>query len=202
MTVAGVLSKQRKSDDGIASSPGHGFHLRCQFCFQIIRFDVHFARGDFFLTCAVIAELADSKAILGANRRPEDAARHRPCRIQVAHACLGVEHWTNLIICKVGESLLPIRRIVKNPCPRIAGEFAFNPRNRLLYTSKHAPGTFWIDFLELSKAGAQALRIELADGKHSYAALRAPRTADKPLAAAPGCIGQRCIYDLHELPIG
>ena len=69
-------------------------------------------------------------------------------------------------------------------------------------TLPHTRGPFRIVFLKLFKACAQAFCVELADGKRSDTALGAAGMTDEPLAAAARCIGQRCIYDLHELLIG
>jgi hypothetical protein len=44
----------------------------------------------------------------------------------------------------------------------------------------------------------KAFRIERADRKRPNAALRAARAARQPWTAAPGCIRERCIYDLYE----
>jgi hypothetical protein len=58
-----------------------------------------------------------------------------------------------------------------------------------------------IAFLKLLKAGAQSLRIKLADAKRSNTTLRATGTANKPFPAAACGIGQGCIDDLHKLLI-
>lgn len=52
--------------------------------------------------------------------------------------------------------------------------------------------------LEIGKATAQALGVELVDGKNSNTALRTSGTADQPCAAALGGIGQGGIHDLDE----
>jgi hypothetical protein len=201
MTLAGELPEQRKSDDGVAMLPGRGFCLRCQFCFQNIRFEAHFARGNFFVAGAVIAELADAKTFLGPHRRPKYAACHGTSRVQIACARLRVEHWTRLIVGKVGKSLLRFRRIIEDAGLRIAGEIKADSRDRELHTTPHARSTFRIFLFQLLKAVAEAFRVKLADRKRSYATLCASRTTDEPLAAAASGIGQRGIDDLYKLLI-
>jgi hypothetical protein len=48
----------------------------------------------------------------------------------------------------------------------------------------------------------QPHRIQLVDGKHAHAALRASRTADQPFATAPRSIGQSRIHNLNQSPAG
>jgi AraC-like DNA-binding protein len=50
-------------------------------------------------------------------------------------------------------------------------------------------------------AGAQAKSVKRIDGRGSVAALRAAGAASEPTARALGCIGERRIHDLHELPV-
>ncbi len=63
MTVAGVLSEQGESDDGLSAASAYGFYLFCQICFEGICFQVHLAGSDFFLGGSVIAQFADAEAI-------------------------------------------------------------------------------------------------------------------------------------------
>ena len=57
------------------------------------------------------------------------------------------------------------------------------------------------EFRQISESAPQTQGIELIDGKNSDAALRATRPADKPFAAAAGCLFERRVNDLDQLLI-
>jgi hypothetical protein len=52
--------------------------------------------------------------------------------------------------------------------------------------------------LQIGKPSPQPQSIELIDWKHPDAALRTPRAADQPLAAATRSFGQRGVHDLNQ----
>jgi hypothetical protein len=53
----------------------------------------------------------------------------------------------------------------------------------------------------MSQPSLQPRRIQLIDGKHAHATLRASRTTRQPLAATPRSIGQSSVDNLYQRPI-
>jgi len=162
---------------------------------------MHFAGRNLFFAGSVITKLADAQTLLRPHRRPEDATGHRPESIQIAHACLRIEHWTRLVIGELREMLFGFGRLTEYSCTRVAGKIGRNVRKGNLYAIEHSRRPLRIGLFERLKPGTQTLCIELADGKYANTALRASRMAHKPCAAALRSIGQRGIYDLYEFPI-
>jgi hypothetical protein len=60
---------------------------------------------------------------------------------------------------------------------------------------------FGIAYHELTQALLQTGRIQLINGENPYTALRAPWSADQPIATASGGIGQRGVQNLNELSV-
>jgi hypothetical protein len=54
---------------------------------------------------------------------------------------------------------------------------------------------------KVREAPSQSMGIQLINGKHTNAALRATGAADQPVAAPPLRVGQGSVHDLYQLAI-
>jgi hypothetical protein len=85
---------------------------------------------------------------------------------------------------------------VQHAADRISWKFGRQPSCRVASPLLHSRSALRCTLLQIGEPAPQTESIQLIDGKHSNAALRASRPAHQPLAASAGHIGERGVYDL------
>jgi hypothetical protein len=173
------------------------FDLLDQGGFQILRIGIHFTRGNFFVTGALKTKLANAQATFRAHRRAKNAASHRSRFIEITKPGLGIECRTRLIIRELGEPLFRLLAFIQQATDWITGKVLRQPGNRVPSALARPSGALRRTHFQIRKSLPEPRSIELIDGKHSDAALRAPGTAGDPLAASARGVGQRRVHDLY-----
>ena len=181
-------------------------HLPDQRRFQVIRIHHHLASGNLLVRSAVITQFTDSQPVFRSHRRTKRAASHRPRIVKLAQSRLRIEHRTRLVVAEFREALRRLRTVVENfrvkhTRFRVAWKPRCQPPHRISSPRANPSRSPGVRLCKTGQSLLQSHRIQLMDGKHTHAALRASRTAHQPLPAAPSRIGQSRIYDLEERAI-
>jgi hypothetical protein len=166
--------------------------------FQIIRVGIHFAGGNFFVGGSLKTKFANAKAIFGAYGWSKHATSHGACFIELTKSGRRIKGRARLIVGEISKALFCLLSLVQQPISRITGEVLRQPGNRFPRPLPHAVGTFRRALSQIRKSFPEPGSIELIYGEDSNAALRATRTADEPLTAFMGGIGERRIYYLNQ----
>jgi len=98
------LSLYRERDYRLRTRCPRFLHLCQQLPFQVVGIRHHLARPNLLVRRTMKTQVADSQAILRPHGRTKGATGHRPRIIEFAQACLGIEHWTGLIVGKFREA--------------------------------------------------------------------------------------------------
>ncbi len=193
-----MVSAQREGDDCVAALSGGAFQTLEEFGLQLICIGVEFAGGNLLRRCALKTQLANAKTAFGAHWRPENSACHGTRRVQVAHACLRIQHRTGLIVGKRFE----LRRILGDHTRRnIPGKIRPEAANGSLGAFANPLRALGITLFEFGQTLLQAKSVELADRKDTDTALCAARTAGQPRSAPADRVGKCGVDDLHQLAI-
>jgi hypothetical protein len=134
-------------------------------------------------------KVANSQPALRSHRRAKSTASHRPRRVKLAQSRLRIEHRTYLVIPKVRKTLFGFRPFVQNARLSIPWKRRRQPSHGITRPRPNPPRSKRIGSFNLGQTVLQPHGIQLIDGKHPHATLRASRMTNQPLAAAPGSIG-------------
>jgi hypothetical protein len=157
--------------------------------FQIFRVGVHFACGNFLVGGALKTKLANAKAICRANWWPKNATSHGTRFIELTKSSFRIERWTRLIVRELSKALFRLLAFVQQAASWITGKIMRQPGNRFPSALPHASCTLRRALVQFRKSFSEADSIELIDGKHSDAALRASGTTDEPISASARSVG-------------
>jgi hypothetical protein len=92
-------------------------------------------------------------------------------------------------------------RRIQQASGRVAREVLAKPFDRFPRPLNHSLSAFGIAHRKLTQPLLQPGRIQLINGENPYAALRAPWSADQPIAAPSSGVGQCRVQDLNQLRI-
>lgn len=146
-------------------------------------------------------KFAHSQPTVRSHGRTKRAASHRPSIVKIAQSRLRIEHRTHLIVRKFRKALFRLRTFVEHARLSIARKLRRQPLCRISRPQANTPRPLRVRLFKLSQPTLQPDRIQLIDGKHTHAALRASRTTHQPLAATARGIGQSSVHDLEQRPI-
>jgi len=189
---------QSEGDDGSSAPAAVNLKFLQQYGLKVIRINLHLTRRDLLVRRAVKAELTDAQTVVRPDGRPEGSTGDRARSIEFTHSRIRIQGGTGFIVREIHKSLFRLLVFVESPVFRIPGKFHRQPSHRSASPHPDACGAFWFTSLEFPEPVLESCRIELADRKHSEAALRAPWSAGEPRPAPPGCIGERSVHDLHQ----
>ncbi len=133
------------------------------------------------------------------NRRPKGATGHGPRSVEVACSCFRIKNRTGFIIGKIGKSLFRLFIFRQYSCRRITRKSRREPLDSVTSARPNTGRPLRIRFLQHHKPMPQPSGVKLVDRKWANAALRATRTANKPLPCTPRSIGQSSIHDLDQI---
>ncbi len=153
------------------------------------------------MTRAVKTQLTNSQTVFGSHGRTKRAARHRPRIVEIAQSGLRIEHGTRLIIGKFRKAIFRLRSFVKHAGFCVTRKLRRQPLNRQPRPLANTERPLRVRLCEVGQPLLQPHRIQLIDGKHADAALRASRTTYQPFAATPRGIGQSSVHDLDQRAI-
>ncbi len=190
-----------KRNDRPAARASRLFQFPEQLRFQVIRIGNHLAARDLIIRRAVKTKLAHSQPAVRSHGRTKGAARHRPGIVQIAQSRLRIEHRTNLIVRKPRKALFHLLPFAEHARFRIPRKLRRQTLHRSPGPLANAGRPLWVCLFKLRQPLLQPHLIQLIDGKHAHATLRASRTARQPLAAAPRGVGQSSVHDLNQRPI-
>src|ERR1019366_6775441 len=159
------------------------------------------AASNLFVSRAVKTQFADSQPAVRSYGRTERAARHWPGIVKVAQPRFRIEHRTGLVVRKFLEALFRLRTFVEHSRFSVAGKLRRQPLNRISRPRSNTARLLRVRLFEVREPLLQSDRIQLINGKHTHAALRASRTTRQPLAATPRGLGQSSIHDLDQRAI-
>ncbi len=178
--------------------PARFLHFFQQLRFQIVRIGHHLASRNLLIRCPVKTKLANAQPAFRSHGRPKRAARHRPSLIEIAQSRLRIEHRTRLLVSKFREPFLRLRTFVKRARFRVPRKPLRQPRRRFPSPLANPRRPLRVRLFESGQPLLQPNRIQLVDGKHAHAALRASRSTRQPLAAAPRSLGQGSVHDPQQ----
>ncbi len=174
------------------------FQFSEQIRLHVIRIDNHLAACDLLIRRTVKTKLANSQPAVRSYGRTKRAARHRPGIVKIAQSRLWIEHRTHLIVRKFRKALFRFLPFVQHARFRIPRKLRRQPLHRSPGPLANAGRPLRVRLFKLRQLLLQPHRIQLIDGKHAHATLRASRTAHQPLAAAPRGVGQSGVHDLNQ----
>src|ERR1051325_2364492 len=114
--------RQAKSDDCIPAQANALFDSLYELSFQVVGIRKHLTRGNFLVSCAVIAEFANPQPFFRLNRWAEDATSHWARFIQFAQPSLRIKGRTWLIIGKFFKTLTGLLALAQDSRRGISGE--------------------------------------------------------------------------------
>jgi hypothetical protein len=194
-------SDQRERNNRFPLRAGGLLEFFQQCLFEMVGVGMHFRGDHFFFRGADKTQLAMSQVVFGGQRRPESAANYRARLVDLTGALFGVEHRTGLAV----AILIPVPArfigliVIQQAGGEIAGKIGRKARDGSMCPFEDAAGTLMIFLLEFGQAFSQADGVELINGKHTHATLRAARPASQPLAAFLEGIVQGRIHNLDQL---
>jgi hypothetical protein len=121
--------------------------------------------------------------------------------VQIARARFGVEYGTDFLVAVLIERVECVLILAEESGCEVTGKRGFEAANRILHPPPNPAGPLWIVLFQVRHSGAQTGRVQLADGEHTDAALRASDTARQPLTAPMNSLGEFRIHDLDELSV-
>ena len=159
---------------------------------------MHFAGGDLFLRCAFIAQLANAQLTFRCDRRSKNTAGDGAGSVEFAGSGCRVQSGTRLVVGKIIPTLRGFLRFIEQAGSRIARQLRGQPCDRLARALPHPGGALWSLQFEFHEAITQAQSVQLIDGEHSDATLRASRAADQPFTASTRRIRKSRVDDLDQ----
>ena len=142
------------------------------------------------------AELAHRQVLLGVpHRGAKRSALHRAGGVELAGPCRRIEHRARLVVRKVFKGLFVLRLGKEEAAVCVARKLRREPGTRGRCALPDSIGNALLCTIQCV---AELLRIELRDGKHSYATLVTARPASEPMVRALRRRGQRSIKNFEQ----
>jgi hypothetical protein len=204
MASASGSADQSEGDDGFAAGAGSLFQFFEQHGFKVVGIGLHFAGSNLGFGSTVEAEIADAQVTFFRHeRRTEGAAHHGAKFVEFTGPGGGVEHGTRLVVGKVipAFAIVVVIGFIEQAGGGIARVFGGKAGDGIESAFADAGGAVGVGLFGICKTVLEAKRVELIDGEHPVATVRATGTAGQPFAAALHGVGEGGVDDLDELLI-